>query len=233
MVNGGWVAMLSSVQVRTLGVFGALAPIIYLIATVVGGFLWPGYSHYSETVSTLTSSAAPNQIILNPLFAFYNFFVVLLAIGLFFGVKTKKPFFGSIFLALAGIGGLVLFWFPQDYPQGPPTTFAGTMHIAVAGVIAFASLASMMAYGLGLRKTPNWNSFARFSLIWLPVALVLGAFGAISITASYAGLAERFSIGSILLWIEISSIALIKNSHLSTPNRQLETNQTQIKKILN
>jgi hypothetical protein len=204
--------VLSSVQIRVLGIFGALAPIIYLIVTAIGGFLWSGYSHYSETVSTLTSSGAPNQIILNPLFACYNLFVVLLSVGLCFGVKGKQPRFGSILLSLAGVGGLILFWFPQDYPQGSPTTFTGTMHIAIAGIIAFASLASMLSYGLTLRKTPNWNGVARFCLLWLPIALVLGGFGAASITTSYAGLAERLSIGSILLWIEIMSIALIKST---------------------
>ncbi len=202
--------MATSFQIRLLGIFGALAPIVYLVATVIGGILWSGYSQYSETVSTLTSQGAPNQTILTPLFAAYNLFVLLLAIGLYFGVKAKKPVWGSVFLALAAIGGLVLFWFPQDYPQGPPTSFSGTMHVAVAGVIAFASLASMLAYGLSLRKVPAWGNIARFCLVWLPVGLVLGAFGAMSITMSYAGLAERLSIGSILIWIEIMSIALIK-----------------------
>jgi hypothetical protein len=86
------------------------------------------------------------------------------------------------------------------------------MHVAVASVIAFASLASILAYGLNLRKVREWKSFARFSLVWLPVGLVFGAFGALSITMVYAGLAERLSIGSILLWIEIMSLVLIKKS---------------------
>jgi hypothetical protein len=204
--------LLSSVQIRVLGIFGALSPIIYLIATIIGGFLWAGYSHYSETVSTLTSSGAPNQTILAPLFACYNLFVVILAIGLYFGVKGNKPRFGSIFLALAGAAGLILFWFPQDYPQGSPTTFTGTMHIAIAGIIAFASLASMLSYALTLRKVPNWNRIARFCFLWLAIAIILGGFGAISITTSYAGLAERLSISSILLWIEIMSITLINKT---------------------
>ncbi len=149
--------MASSFQIRLLGIFGALAPLAYLIATVVGGFLWSGYSQYRETVSTLTSQGAPNQTILTPPFAAYNLFVLLLAIGLYFGVKAKKPVWGSIFLSAAVLGGLILFWFPQEYPQGPPISFIGTMHVAVAGVIAFASLAYMLAYGLSLRKIPEWK----------------------------------------------------------------------------
>ncbi len=107
--------MTSSVHVKILGLLGALAPIIYLVATVVGGFLWTGYSHYSETVSTLTSANAPNTNILNPMYATYNLFVIFLAVGLYLDINPKKPLAGSILLAIAGIGGLVLFWFPQDY----------------------------------------------------------------------------------------------------------------------
>lgn len=201
--------MPTSKQIQALGVFGAIAPVIYVLADVIGGLLWPGYSHYSETVSTLTSTGAPNQEILVPLFAIYNICVILLALGLYYGVEDGKPLWGSTLLAVAGIGGLALFAFPQDYPQGPPVTFTGTMHVVGAGIIAFAALAAMVAFGLQLRHNPRWTSYARFSIIMLPIAIVLGAFGAISITTPYAGLAERLSIGSILFWVEILSIGLI------------------------
>ncbi|MCW4029001.1 MAG: DUF998 domain-containing protein [Candidatus Bathyarchaeota archaeon] len=195
-----------------LGVFGALAPLFYLVAVIVGGYLWSGYSHYSETVSTLTSAGAPNQNIMVPLFAIYNVFVLLLSVGLFFGIRRGKAVWGAVFLAIAAIAGLVLFWFPQDYPQGPPTTFTGTMHVVIASVTAFTSLASVLIYGLTLRKNPDWKRFGQFCLIWFPIALILGGFGAASIMTPYAGLAERLSIGSILLWIEVAALVLIKHS---------------------
>jgi hypothetical protein len=144
-----------------------------------------------------------------PLFAIYNICVILLALGLYYGVEDKKPLWGSTLFAVAGIGGVALFPFPQDYPQGPSVTFTGTMHVVVAGIIAFVSLATMAAFGLQLRHNPRWTSYARFSLIMLPIAIVLGAFGAISITTSYAGLAERLSIGSIPFWVETLLIGLI------------------------
>jgi Protein of unknown function (DUF998) len=202
--------MESSLQFRILGLLGAIAPVIYLVATALGGFLWTGYSPYSETVSTLTSSSAPHANILNPLFATYNLFVILLAFGLYLGVKPKKPLLGSTLLSIAGIGGLVLYWFPQDFPITPQMSFTGTMHVVFAAVIAFSSIAAMAAYGIALRKVPNWSKIGKLCLIWLPIAFVLGGFGAASITAPYAGLAERLSIGSILLWIEVMAITLIK-----------------------
>ena len=201
--------MASSNQIKILGLLGALAPVIYFVATVLGGYLWHGYSWYSETVSTLTSAAAPNQAIINPLYAIYNVFVIALAVGLYLGIKPRKPTVASLLFAVAGVGGLVLFWFPQDYPITPQMTFTGTMHVAIAAIIAFSSIASIAAYGITLRKNPDWTRIGKLCLIWLPIALALGGFGAASINAPFAGLAERLSIGSILLWIEVMSLALV------------------------
>ena len=206
---------------RALGVCGAAAPFIYLTATIVGGYLWSGYSHIADTVSTLTSTGAPNQQILTPLFVAYNVCVLLLAIGLYIGIKSRGAHLGSLLIGVAAVCGLVLYWFPQDYPQGPPTTFTGTVHVVIAAVIAFASLASVLIYGLTLRKTTGWSGFARFCLVWFPIALILGAFGAMSVTTSYAGLAERLSIGSILAWTELAALMLISKSKLSKTQKDV------------
>jgi hypothetical protein len=200
-------------QIRTLGLFGAVGPIVYVAAVVIGGFLWPSYSHYSETISTLTSARAPNQAIMVPLFAFYNVCVILLAVGLYYGIqKEVKRIWGPVFLVATGAGGLVLFLFPQDYPQVPPVTIFGTLHVVVAGIIAFFSLAAMALFWHHFRLDPRWKGYGRFSIVMLPIALVLGVFGVISLSAPYAGLAERLSIGSILFWMETVSIGLVLRS---------------------
>jgi hypothetical protein len=196
-------------RAKSLGLIGALAPIVYFIAVVSGGFLWQGYSHYSETVSTLTSAGAPNQEFMVPLFAIYNIFVIALAVGLYFGVEGKKPRITSALIAATGIDGLVLFGFPQDYPQGPPVTFTGTMHVVVAGIGALVSLLAMAALFVQLRHVKGWTKIAKISIILLPIAITVGGFGAASITTPYAGLAERLSIGTILIWLEIVALGII------------------------
>lgn len=203
-------------QIRTLGLLGAVGPIVYVAAVVIGGFLWPGYSHYSQTVSSLTSARAPNQAIMLPLFAFYNVCVILLAVGLYYGIqKEVKHVWGPVFLTATGAGGLVLFLFPQDYPQGPVTIF-GTLHVVVAGIITFFSLAAMALFWHHFRLDPSWKGYGRFSIVMLPIALVLGVFGVISLSTPYAGLAERLSTGSILLWMETVSIGLVLRSSKNT-----------------
>jgi hypothetical protein len=194
---------------KILGVVGALAPLVYLIAVLVGGVLWQDYSHVHDTVSTLTSAGAPNQGVMVPLFALYNIFVIALAAGLYLGVAGKKPRLTTALIAAAGVDGLVLFAFPQDYPQGPPVTFTGTMHVAVAGIGALVSLLAMAALFFELRRAKGWGTIAKISIILLPIAVAVGGFGAASITTSYAGLAERLSIGTILVWIEIVALGVI------------------------
>jgi hypothetical protein len=200
---------LSSSHAKVLGVVGALAPLVYLIAVLVGGFLWQDYSHVRDTVSTLTSAGAPNQEVMVPLFALYNIFVIALAAGLYLGVEGKKPKITSALIAAAGFDGLVLFAFPQDYPQGPPVTFTGTMHVAAAGIGALVSLLAMTALYFELRHVKSWGAIAKISIILLPVAVAVGGFGAASITTAYAGLAERLSIGTILVWLEVVALAVI------------------------
>jgi hypothetical protein len=199
---------LGNKNAKFLGAVGALAPIIYLVAVLVGGALWQGYSHVAETVSTLTSAEAPNQQVMVPLFAAYNILVIVLGVGLYLGVEGKKPLVTAGLIIATGVDGLVLFAFPQDYPQGPPVTFTGTMHVAVAGVGALIGLLSMAALFFQLRKVHGWSTVAKVSIILLPIAIVCGGFGAASITTAYAGLAERLSIGTIMVWLEIVAVAV-------------------------
>jgi hypothetical protein len=208
---------LSSSHAKILGVIGALAPLVYLIAVLVGGVLWQVYSHVHDTVSTLTSAGAPNQEVMVPLFAIYNIFVIALAAGLYLGVEDKKPKITSALIAAAGVDGLVLFAFPQDYPQGPPVTFTGTMHVAVAGIGALVSLLAMAALFFELRRVKGWSTIAKISIILLPIAVAVGGFGAASITTSYAGLAERLSIGTILVWIDIVALGVITRNKKAGP----------------
>jgi hypothetical protein len=208
---------LSSSHAKILGAVGALAPVVYLVAVLVGGVLWQDYSHVGDTVSTLTSAGAPNQAVMVPLFAIYNIFVIALAMGLYLGVEGKKPRITSAFIAAAGIDGLVLFAFPQDYPQGPPVTFRGTMHVVVAGIGALVSLLAMAALFFELRRVKGWGTIAKISIILLPIAIAVGGFGAASITTAYAGLAERSSIGTILVWLEIVALGVITRNKKAGP----------------
>lgn len=201
-------------RIIALGIFGFVGPIVYTAAVLIGGLLRPGYSQYSQSVNALISSRAPNQIIMVPLFVFYNVCVIMLGVGLYYGIqKEVRHIWGAPFLVATGAGGVILvlflFLFPQTYPLGPPFTILATLLLIITGIIAFFALASIALFWLQFRLDPRWKGYDLFSMVMLPIALLLGVFWVISLSAPYGGLAERLSIGSILLWMEVVSIGLI------------------------
>ena len=205
---------------RVFGVFGVVGPVIYLLALLLGGFLWPGYSQYHDTVSTLTSAGSPNQVrdVMLLLFGLYNVCVILLAVGLYYGVEGEH-LWGPVSLVGTGALGLVLFLFPQDYPQGFPVTITGTVHVVLAEGIIFLSVVAMAFFWRHFRLDPHWKNYSHFSIAMLPISTALGVFAVISISAPYLGLVERLAIGSILFWMEAVSIRLIlPRRQGNTPN---------------
>ena len=203
-------------RLRLLGLLGVLGPPVYVGAVILGGFLWPGYSQYAETVSTLLSSGAPNQAVLVPLFAFYNLCVLALALGLNGGILPSRwGVLGPAFMGAAAVDGLVLFAFPQG-PWEAPLSGTGVQHTVIA---AFGALFSLLALGFlwrRMRQDVRWRGPAGLTLGFLVAAVLAGAFGAASITAPYAGLAERLSIGTFLLWTELTAVLLIRRSSSGT-----------------
>jgi hypothetical protein len=147
-----------------------------------------------------------------PLFAFYNLCVIVLAIGLFYGVRSEvRKVWGPAFLVATGAAGLVLFLFPQNYAAGLPFTLLGLLHLIVTGIIEFFSVVAIALFWRQFRLDLRWKGFDRFSLLMVPITLALGGFSILStwISAPYAGLADRLSIASVLFWIEVASVGLI------------------------
>jgi hypothetical protein len=91
---------------------GLLAPVTHLVVLVLGGLIRPGYSHYSEAISELVASGAPNKALLDPLFVIYN----LAGLAFSFGVlgcvrsrpteKSRPGLIAAGFLVLGGLVGL-------------------------------------------------------------------------------------------------------------------------------
>lgn len=187
-----------------------LGPWVYVSAVLLGGALWPGYSHYAESISTLTSTGAPNQWLLQPLFFAYNLSVIALAVALHRTVRpTRYGRWGPAFLAGAGLSGIALVAFPQG-PWSAPLSGTGVEHTIVAGIDALCFLLALGFLGARLAADPGWRLEGRITYGFLVAGIVFGGFGAASVATSYAGLAERLSIGTFLVWSEWMAIALAR-----------------------
>jgi hypothetical membrane protein len=74
-------------QMKILALCGILAPIVYVVALVVGNVLDPSYSQIGKTVSELIQRSAPNRDLLNAIFVVYNILLIPFAVALYMGLS--------------------------------------------------------------------------------------------------------------------------------------------------
>ena len=195
------------------------APTIYAVSVVLGGVLWPEYSHLRDPISLLISAGAPNALAMNALFTAYN--VLLFAFGLGWFAQTGESRSGKLAaIALSAIGllGLAMYFFPQD-AAGSNITQAGIVHIILASAMSLLTMSAIF-----LRGRAEWRDLGRsrasvYSFASLFVVFVTGGLAAISISQHWAvgGLIERFTIGGFLLWVFVEAALMAKNAH-ATPS---------------
>jgi hypothetical membrane protein len=203
---------------RYLLLAGLLGPVVHLLTTVLGGAIRPGYSHLAEAISELTAAGAPNKALLDPLYALYDLLALLFGIGVFLTIGRLVPGravglgrLGGALLIVGGLFTLAFIFFPQD-PGGPPVTFAGTVHLVLAGVVALASLLAILLLGLAARKAPRLRGYAVFSFVADGVVLLAGSLTPVALSGGlspYFGLIERTTIGAILLWTFVTAWTLL------------------------
>lgn len=184
---------------------GLGAVVAYVGTTVLGGAIVPGYSHVSDSVSSLTSPGGAHREVLAVGFAAYNAAVV--AVGLALPHLASRPrlplrIAGWLLVACGVAGVLMLEPFPQD-AMGAPLTPAGTVHIVLAGVSALTLVVAITLAGLAWRREPDWRRLWVFSLVAAAAILVTGGVGAAFITSPYFGLLERTTQLSFLTWFGV------------------------------
>ena len=77
----------SNTKLKMLSLCGIVAPVVYIVALVVGNVLDPSYSQMGKTVSELIQRGAPNRDLLNAIFVIYNILLIPFGIGLYLGLK--------------------------------------------------------------------------------------------------------------------------------------------------
>lgn len=195
-------------------IFGIIGPIVYILAVIVGGSIRNDYSFLYNTISELTLANAPNLMLMSALFAIYNISIFIFGLGAFLDKnidKSKKFKVANLLIALVGLLGVLLLFFPQD-PRTAVVTFTGTMHIALAGITSLFTLVSVILIGINFRKVKEWKLFSTYSIISFIVILVSGGMAALSvaINSGYGGLFERITIFAFMVWVMVYSYLILK-----------------------
>ena len=193
---------------RLLSLGGLIAPVLFVLMTLLGGALRDGYSHISDTVSELFSPGSPNKLLLDSLHTIYALLLVFFGIGLMQRIlRSKKSraigrLGAGIFIGVGLLSVAIATVFPQD-AWGSRPTFAGEMHILLTGVIGCLSLLSISLIGLWFFCSEVSPAFGIYSLITVGLALLSAIYFYMSIGSPIMGLAERISALIGLLWIFI------------------------------
>lgn len=202
-------------KLTVISLFGVIAPLFYVIPTIVGGLLRPGYSHLSNSVSDLLASGAPNKIYLMIPFTVYPIFLSIFGFGLFAALKSKPSPLDSqtglvgfilIGASMGILGILTMTIFPQD-PHGAPMTTPGLMHLILVGIQAISAMTAILLIGFWF-KSNGFSGYFIYSIISFVVLLITGIISMIGITqgSQFMGLFERLNVGAIIQWLIVIGI---------------------------
>ena len=175
-----------------------VAPWWFVLTTVVGGAMRPGYSHIANTISELFAPGSPNKLFLDILHTTFAILLILFGIGLlqfFLGTKPMKRIgqIGACFFILMGcVSVTTATVFPQD-AWGTTATFAGEMHMLLSGVVGILSMFSMLLIGIWFMQSQTSKRFGVYSFVTIGFVIISASLYAASVGGPMMGLAERIS----------------------------------------
>lgn len=191
---------------------GMVAVLCYLAHIIIGGLLWPGYSHLHQPISDITAANAPSRDIALPLSVAYGVLAFIFALSFWFyeGIGYAKAIFwgGLCFVALHFVS-LLYGLFPEDLP-GSPTSFQGAMHIIITALIVPFTILTPLLTGIGFVKEKSWQTFGVYSILTGVFIIIFGTATGISYAKKfyYFGLVERINIGLLQVWTALLSYRL-------------------------
>lgn len=188
---------------------GIAAVFVYVCAVIIGGLLYPGYSHISQDISQLTSTNSPIRELMN-IFFFYNFLVAFFGCGLFRLSKNKFSRIGACSVILIGVLGFIIGWFPIN-TRGTEITDTGIVHLTIVSIISVLTVINGFLFWFAYKKT-ELRFFARISLYSGVGFLISGPIAGVLVLSPYAGLAERIPIGIFLGWILVTSLIMLRSN---------------------
>lgn len=181
---------------------------VFLIAVVTQGAARPDFDAWHQSISAL-SLGSRGWI--------QDAFFLLLGSALLSTVPSwhrilRRGVGQRSYPVLTALTGLSLFaaaWWPQDPAPGYDPeqlglvlpTAIGLLHLAVAGVGAFSSIAAMLVMAARFRQHPDWNAWARptcLAAALATVCVVIYAVWSVEPTG-YAGAFERLVV--VVPWV--------------------------------
>ena len=198
---------------RILLLCGVISPVVYVVGTVLGAALRPGYSHITDTVSELMSPGSPNKPLMHTLFTASAVFSTLFGVGVWqfvraSGRSTTAGVVGAVLLFAVGLVNiLTAAVFPQD-PMGAPATFQGKMHIILVAALSVMAMLATLLLGLWARQVDVLVGYGTYTLASLTVMLLTGGLAVATTEKPVMGLTERLAVVAVMQWNVVTGLKL-------------------------
>lgn len=208
---------------RLLVIGGAIGSLLFILGILVEGATRPGYDSWRMAASALSLGDQGWVQIAN--------FVIsgLLILGFALGVRRslgggRGVVWGPILLAVAGVGLILAgifvtdpaFGYPPGTPDGPTlhTSLHGSLHFFIGGLAFFIGVsAACFVFARRFAGDPSWRGWAAPSVVAGVVVLIfLLAYAAVAALVpggGLAGLLERVSIFTGLIWVALFAFRLL------------------------
>ncbi len=189
-----------------------LSPIIYTLAWIIGGLIVPDYNHIRDDVSSLFAVGAHKRWLFSSFFITGSALSFIFSFGLLWGIEGNGSIVGPIlFLISTFIGLLVAIFFPLD-EGGKLETLRGKLHLILIVISGIIIMVSMIFLWLRTKTVEGWIGFAWFSLVSVPIMLILMAISGIFGGGPYMGLVERFMVSYFQVYYFVIALMLFLNN---------------------
>jgi hypothetical membrane protein len=206
-----------SLLLKVLLACGLLSSLVYALTDILASSRWEGYDWTARMVSDLLAVSAPTRpFIVLPMLT-YNLLIVAFGIGV--GLQGRnRPLrvAGVLFIVYGVVRMLGLFVFPLNYEAEGA---GATMHT----VITFLLILLMFLF-IGFGAAGSGRAFRLYSILTVAVILVGAIIAGAQIPRIEAnlptpglGLFERLNIYSMLLWVAVFAVSLLRGRSRTAP----------------
>lgn len=198
-----------------LGLAGAVSAVVYAAHVVLGGILWNGYSHLTQTISELTADGAPNAELLRVFTTVYGILALVFSVCLVFTLRKfhakRVAVVGAVLLLVMEFASLVGYGlFPlRGGTEMDPENMG---HLIVTGIVVVCTISSVLLVGIGLVKTPAFKALGVFSIVCAAIIVVSGGMTPVAIATELpvGGLIERLNIFTLQTWVFVMSVSMLR-----------------------
>ncbi len=180
--------------------------VLYIVLDIIAQLLPPHYNFITQAESDL--AVGPYGYVMAINFLIRGLFSLLFIMGLILTFKSEKSRYraGLILLGIWAVGAFILAFFPADITL--PSTIHGIIHGITAIAVFLGGSLGILIISIRMRTDDKFTDIIKYLLPISIFSVISLAFSPILV--NIFGLIERIFLASILLWILIISIYMLK-----------------------